>query len=53
MPDRRACRIHVVRDGTIDDDDQNLTEIIEWATPMMIKFKEVFGPLIKNIQLDS
>ena len=52
LPDRRACRIYVERDGTIDDDDQNLTEIIEWATPMMIKFKEVFSPLIKNIQLD-
>lgn len=53
LPDRRACRIYVERDGTIDDDDQNLTEIIEWATPMVIKFKEVFGPLIKNIQFDS
>jgi hypothetical protein len=51
LPDRRACRIYLAIDGTVDDDDQKLTEIIEWGAPLVIKFKEVFGPLIKNIQL--
>lgn len=52
LPESRACRIYLARDGTIDDDQEKLTEIVEWATPLVIKFREVFGPLVKNIQID-
>jgi hypothetical protein len=52
LPESRACRIFVARDGTIDDDQEKLAEIVEWATPLVIKFREVFGPLVKNIHID-
>ncbi|MBA7631719.1 hypothetical protein ES703_39254 [subsurface metagenome] len=53
LPDSRACRIYLAIDGTIDDNEQKLTDIIEWATPLIIKFREVFGPLAKNVQIES
>jgi len=53
LPDSRACRIYVAIDGTIDDDEQKLTEIVEWAAPLVIKFREVFSPLVKNIQIEG
>ncbi len=53
MPDSRYCSIDLVIDGTIDDDEQRLTGIIEWAAPLVIKFREVFSPLVKNIQLEG
>ena len=51
LPDSRACRIYLAIDGNIDDDEQKLTEMIEWAAPLVIKFREVFSPLVKNIQI--
>lgn len=53
LPDRRACRIYLAIDGTIDDDEQKLAEIIEWATPLVIKFREVFSLLVRNIQTEG
>ena len=53
LPDSRACRIYATADGTIDDDEQKLNQIIEWAAPLIIKFREVFGPLVKNIELET
>jgi len=53
LPDSRACRIYLAIDGTIDDDEQKLTEIIEWAAPLVINFREVFSPLVKNIQIEG
>lgn len=53
LPDSRACRIYLTTDGTIDDNEQKLTDIIEWATPLIIKFREVFSPLVKNVQIES
>ena len=52
LPDRRASRIYAAIDGSIDDDFQKLDTMIEWATPLLIKFKEVFNPLIKNLELE-
>jgi len=53
LPDSRACRIYIARDGTIDDDEQKLSEIIEWASPLIIKFRKVFSPLVRNIQING
>lgn len=53
LPDNRACRIYCAIDGTIDDDEQKLTEIAEWAAPLVIKFREVFSPLVKNIEIEG
>ena len=52
LPDRRACRIYLAVDGTIDDK-ESLNEIIGWAAPMIIRFREVFGPLVKSIEIDG
>ncbi|GAI91159.1 unnamed protein product, partial [marine sediment metagenome] len=52
LPDRRASRIYTAIDGSIEDDFQKLDTMIEWATPLLIKFKEVFNPLIKNLELE-
>ena len=53
LPDRRASRIYIAIDRSIDDDIKKLDTLIEWATPILIKFKEVFNPLIKNLELES
>lgn len=52
LPDSRGCRIYLATDGTIDDDEQKLKQLIGWGAPLVIKFKEVFGPLVKNIQIE-
>ena len=49
LPDSRACRIYLATDGTIDDNEQKLTEIVDRAAPLIIKFREIFGPLVKNV----
>ena len=53
LPERRACRIYRAIEGNIDDDDEKLRQMIDWAAPVMIRFREVFGPLIKNIQIEE
>jgi hypothetical protein len=53
IPDSRACRIYLAIDGTIEDNQEKLDQIIEWAVPYIIKFKETFSPLVKNIQLEE
>jgi len=53
LPDSRACLIYLAIDGTIDDDEPKLTEIIEWGAPLVIKFREVFSPLVRNIQIEA
>ena len=49
LPERRACRIYKAVEGSIDDDDEKLKDYIEWAAPLMVKLKEIFGPLVKNL----
>jgi len=53
LPDSRACRIYLATDGTIDDNEQKLTEIVDRAAPLIIKFREIFGPLVKNVQIEG
>lgn len=52
LPESRACRVYTAIDGTIDEDENKLQQLIEWGTPIMIKFREVFAPLIKNIDFE-
>lgn len=49
LDDRKACRIAVYRTGTIDDDDEVLEEIQEWAIEWLLAFKEVFGPELEEL----
>lgn len=51
LPASRACRAYVATDGTIDDNDDKLAALIEWAAPLVIKFRETFAPLVKNIEI--
>jgi hypothetical protein len=51
LPSARACHIYAARDGTIDDGQERLDQLIQWAAPSTIKFREVFQPLIKNLDL--
>lgn len=53
LSDKRASIAYVAVDGTIDDDEERLGEIIGWAVPTMVKFREVFRPLIKNLELEA
>ncbi len=48
-PTLKTCSIYLPIDGTIDDDEQKHSELIEGAAPMLIKFREVFSPLVKSI----
>lgn len=52
LPESRACRVYVAVDGTIDEDENKLQQLIEWGAPIMIKSREVFTPLIKNIDFE-
>jgi hypothetical protein len=49
QPDLKSCSIYLPIDGTIDDNEQRHSELIEWAAPMLIKFREIFEPLVKSI----
>ena len=44
LDDKRACRIAVYRDGSIEDSSEELQVIHEWAVQQLLKLKEVFGP---------
>jgi hypothetical protein len=47
LDDRRASRIAVYREGTIDDGEM-LNEIQAWAIQELLKFRKVFSPLLKT-----
>ena len=53
LPDSRACRVYHATSGTIDDDEEELNDLIEWAAPLMIRLREAFGPAVKNLQLET
>lgn len=49
LENRRACRIAVVRPGSIDDDDETLDAIRDWMVERLLLFKEVFGPRLAEL----
>jgi len=48
LDDKRACRIVAYRDGEIDADTEELTEIRKWAIEKLLKLKAVFPRRIEN-----
>jgi hypothetical protein len=48
LDERRACRIAIYRDGSIDADSDQLAEIREWAIASLLKFKAVFPRRIEQ-----
>ena len=49
LDNRRACRIAVVRSGTIDDDAETLEHVQEWIIEKLLDFKRVFGPSLDEL----
>lgn len=49
LDDGKASRISIVRDGSIDNDDETLEEIQEWMIDHLRKFKEVFGSRLDEL----
>ncbi len=50
LPDKRACRIYIAKEGSIENNEMKLEELIKFAVPELIKFKELFTSLIKQIK---
>jgi hypothetical protein len=46
---KQACRIAYYRDGAILDNEFSRTETLEWAITHLLRFKQVFGPIIPLI----
>ena len=49
LDDKIACRISVVRSGSIDDNPEELENIREWMFDRLIDFERVFGPILAEI----
>ncbi len=49
MEGSKACRIEVTRPGTITDSPEILEEIQDWMIERLLKFKQVFGPRLKDL----
>lgn len=50
LPDKRAARIAIYRDGSISDDSESLINIKSWAIENLLKFKQVFEGRIKKFK---
>ncbi len=50
LHDRRASRIAIYRPGTIEDPPQALEEIRRWGIDRLLRFKQVFGPRLAELQ---
>ena len=46
---RRASRIAIVRQGSIDDDQEALEDIKNWMIDKLRAFKRVFGPMLDEL----
>ena len=49
LDDKKACRVSIARQGSIDDDEETLEEIQEWMVERLLKFREVFGPRLAEL----
>ncbi len=45
----KSCRIAVTRSGSITDNQETLKEIQDWMIDKLLKFKQVFGPRLKDL----
>lgn len=51
LPNKRASRIAVYRDGSINDDSQTLEEINNWCIEMLLKLKKIFGEKLHDLSI--
>ncbi len=49
MDDRRACRICIHRDGSVEDSKEKLDEIRGWLLKRLLKIKQVFANRISKL----
>jgi CBS domain-containing protein len=49
LDNRRASRIAAYRLGTVTDEPEALSELRQWATQTMVKFYNVFRPLLLHV----
>jgi hypothetical protein len=49
LNDRRASRIAVYRNGTIEDDQQTLNDTMAWSISRLLRLREVFTPKIREL----
>ena len=49
LDDKKACRISVVRPGSIHDDQKNLDEIRNWMIEKLPAFKKTFGSRLAEL----
>ena len=52
LDEKRASRIAVVRQGSIDDDPETLKEIESWMIVKLLDFKRAFGPRLDELATD-
>ena len=48
LDDKRASRIAIYRDGSIEDSEEDLSEIKKWHIEHLLKFKKTFTPFLKK-----
>ena len=49
LKQKKASRVRLARQGSIDDDAETLNEIAAWGVETLIDFKRVFGPHLHEI----
>jgi len=49
LDDKRICRIALYRQGSIDDNDQVLREIMEWAIEGLHSLRDTIGPRVRRL----
>lgn len=49
LEEKRACRICIHREGSVENSDERLNEIRNWLIQRLIKLKTVFGPRIAEL----
>jgi hypothetical protein len=53
LPDSNAFRIYTTINATLDDEAEKLDQTADWTATMLMKFKDVFSPLVNRIKLED
>lgn len=51
LPNRRASRVFVEREGSVEADEDTLNDLKTWAVEYLIRFRDVFSPVVQQITL--
>ncbi len=50
LDEKRASRVAIYREGSIEDHDKKLADYHEWHIEMLLRFEKVFLPFLKSMQ---